>query len=53
MGFFGLKSYACMGHYTREDVWETIDYEGPLLPDRPFPDQTIRDLCQGRLEVTE
>jgi hypothetical protein len=34
MGFFGLKTYACMGYYTRENVWGTIDYGGPLVPDR-------------------
>ena len=51
MGFFGLKSYVCMGYYTREDAWKTLGYEGPLLPDRPFPDPTIRALCRGELEV--
>lgn len=52
MGFFGLKTYICMGYYTREDVWKTIHYEGPLV-DRPFPDPVIRALCQGGREVSE
>ena len=51
MGFFGLKTYVSMGYYTREDVWKTIGYEGPLVPDRPYPDPVIRELCQGRMEV--
>jgi len=51
MGFFGLKTYVCMGYYTREDVWKSIGYEGPLRPDLPFPDATVRALAQGRLEV--
>jgi hypothetical protein len=53
MGFFGMKSYACMGYYTRETIWPTIGYEGPHLPDRAFPDATIRGLSQGTLEVVE
>ncbi len=52
MGFFGLKSYACMGYYTREDVWKTIDYEGPMQPDVPFVDPVIRGICQGKIEVS-
>jgi hypothetical protein len=51
LGFFGLKSYTSMGYYTREDIWRTMDYEGPMLPDVPFADPVIRDLCQGRMEV--
>jgi hypothetical protein len=53
LGFFGLKTYVCMGYYTREDIWKTIGYEGPVRPDTPFPDETIRQLAQGRLEVVE
>lgn len=53
MGFFGLKSYACMGYYTREDIWPTVGYDGPHLPDRAFPDRMIRQLSQGTIEVTE
>ena len=52
MGFFGLKSYVCMGYYTREDIWREINYDGPLLPDREFPDPVIRALCDGELEVS-
>ena len=51
MGFFGLKSYVCMGYYTREEVWKTLGYEGPLMPERNFPDPAIRALCQNRMEV--
>lgn len=53
LGFFGLKSYVCMGHFTREDVWPHIGYGGPHVPARPFPDAVIRALCQGAVEVTE
>ncbi|HUT54098.1 MAG TPA: hypothetical protein VM658_11970 [bacterium] len=51
LGFFGIKSYACMGYYAREDTWKSMGYEGPLVPDRPFPDDVVRALCQGRIEV--
>ena len=51
MAFFGLKTYACMGYYSLESVWPSIGYGGPLTPERPFPDQAIRDLQQGKLEV--
>ena len=51
MAFFGLKTYSCMGYYSLESTWPTIGYGGPLVPDRPFPDQTIRDLQQGKMEV--
>jgi choline dehydrogenase-like flavoprotein len=27
-----------MGYYTREDVWPTIGYEGPLRPEKAFAD---------------
>jgi len=47
MGFFGLKSYVCMGYYTREEIWATIGYGGPMEPNRPFPDPSIRLLCRG------
>ncbi len=53
MGFFGLKTYTSMGYYTREDVWKTIGYDGPVLPDRPFYDRVIRSLCKGEMEVQE
>lgn len=51
MGFFGLKSYVCMGYYTREDVWKTIGYEGPTMPEREFADPVIRGITQGKIEV--
>jgi hypothetical protein len=53
MGFFGLKSYVCMGYYTRESAWESIHYEGPHLHERAFPDPVIRRLCQEALPVRE
>lgn len=53
MGFFGLKSYVCMGYYTREPVWETFDYGGPHVAERIFPDHVIRALEQERLRVVE
>lgn len=53
MGFFGLKSYVCMGYYTREATWASIGYGGPHVPDRPYPEALIRDLEQGRVEVVE
>jgi len=52
MGFFGLKTYTAMGYYTREDIWQTIGYEGPVLPDRPYHDKVIRALCKGEMEVS-
>lgn len=51
MAFFGLKTYACMGYYSLEKVWNDIGYGGPLVPDRPFPDNTIRELQKGQLKV--
>ena len=53
LGFFGLKNYACMGYYTREDVWADIGYGGPHVPDRASPDATIRLLQQTKLRVHE
>ncbi len=52
MGFFGLKSYVCMGYYTREDIWKTLNYDGPLLPDRPYADPVVRKLCQDEMKVS-
>ncbi len=46
MGVFGLKSYVCMGYYTREPVWKIIGYGGPLEPWRTYPDPDIRSLCR-------
>lgn len=51
MGFFGVKTYACMGYYTREDVWKTFDYDGPVVGNKPYAETEIRDLCQGKMEV--
>lgn len=52
MGFFGVKTYICMGYYTREDIWATFDYDGPVLPDRTYIDPVIRKMCEGKVEVT-
>lgn len=51
MGFFGLKTFVCMGYYTRKNVWETINYDGPLFPEKPYPDGVIRAICEGKMEV--
>lgn len=51
MGFFGLKTFVAMGYYTRKDAWETMNYDGPVLPHRVYPDTTIRMICQGEMEV--
>jgi hypothetical protein len=51
VGFFGLKTYVCMGYYCREDVWPQIHYQGPLEAGRPYSDPIIRALCQKRIEV--
>lgn len=51
MGFFGAKTYICMGYYTREEIWPTFDYDGPILPERPYKDPVIRDISQGKMEV--
>ncbi|MBI1319738.1 MAG: hypothetical protein GC168_12435 [Candidatus Hydrogenedens sp.] len=53
MGFFGLKSYVCMGYYTREATWPEFGYGGPHVPERAYPDTVIRGLEQGALEVAE
>jgi len=53
LGFFGLKSYICMGYYSREDVWKIINYEGPLRYDVPFHNTALRALTQNKMEITE
>ena len=53
LGFFGIKNFICMGYYTREDVWKSIGYTGPIEPGKPYPDSTIRSLSQGTIEVVE
>lgn len=52
MGFFGVKTYICMGYYTREDIWPTFDYDGPVLPERTYADPVIRKMCECEIEVT-
>ena len=34
-GFFGLKTFALMGYYTRSATWPALGYPGPRL-DAPF-----------------
>lgn len=34
-GFFGLKTFALMGHYAHEASWRDIDYPGPRM-DAPY-----------------
>lgn len=51
MGFFGVKTYICMGYYTREDVWKTFNYDGPIVRERLYADTMIREMCQGKIEI--
>ena len=51
LGFFGIKTYVCMGYYTRDEIWNTIGYEGPIRLNQKYPDETIRALAEGRMEV--
>jgi hypothetical protein len=51
LGFFGIKTYICMGYYTRDDIWKTIGYEGPVRANLKYPDETIRALAERKLEV--
>lgn len=51
IGFFGIKNYACMGYFTRENIWPYFDYDGPVLPDRTYKDPVIRLLSQGKIEI--
>ena len=53
MGFFGIKTFVEMGYYTREDIWKTISYDGPVFPDRGYSDPTIRELCQNKVKISE
>jgi hypothetical protein len=51
MGFLGLKSYICMGYFTRESTWNGIHYCGPIKYDQTPPDPLIRELCQDKRKV--
>lgn len=51
VGFFGIKNYACMGYFTRENTWQYFNYDGPILPERNFPDPIIRLLSQGKIKI--
>jgi len=53
MGFFGVKTYICMGYYTREDVWKTFNYDGPVVRERPYVDSVVRKMEQGAIQVIE
>jgi hypothetical protein len=51
MGFFGIMTFVKMSYYTREDVWKSIHYPGPILPERNPPDEIIRSMSQRKMEV--
>lgn len=53
MGFFGVKTYVCMGYYTREDIWKTFDYDGPVVNNRDYVDPLIRQMCSAKMDVVE
>ena len=53
LGFFGLKTYICMGYYTREDTWKVIKYDGPIRYNQPYHNTTLRGLTQNKVEITE
>ena len=53
LGFFGLKSYICMGYYTREDVWKIIKYDGPVRYNQPYHNTILRGLTQNKVEIIE
>ena len=51
MGFFGVKTYVTMGYYTRDDIWKTFKYDGPVVSERNYVDPVIRDLCLGTADI--
>ena len=53
LGFFGLKSYICLGYYTREDVWKIIKYDGPIRYNQPYHNTILRGLAQNNVEIIE
>ncbi len=53
MGFFGVRTYVCMGYYSREDIWKTFDYDGPVVKERTYIDSAIREMCEAKVEVVE
>ena len=53
MGFFGVKTYICMGYYTREDIWKTFNYDGPVVKERPYTDSIIREMTQAKVQIVE
>ena len=53
LGFFGLKSYICMGYYTREDIWKVMKYDGPVRYNQPYHNTMLRGICQNKVEITE
>ncbi|MCL1864791.1 MAG: hypothetical protein FWF73_03160 [Spirochaetes bacterium] len=53
LGFFGLKSYICLGYYTREDAWKIIKYDGPIRYKQPYHDTILRGLAQNKVEIAE
>jgi hypothetical protein len=53
LGFFGLKTYICLGYYSREDVWKNIKYDGPIRYNQHYHDITLRGITQNKVEITE
>jgi hypothetical protein len=53
LGFFGIKTYMCMGYYTREDIWKVIKYDGPIRYNQPYHNTMLRALAQNKVEITE
>ena len=53
LGFFGIKTYMCMGYYTREDIWKVMKYDGPIRYNQPYHDTMLRALAQNKVEITE
>jgi len=53
LGFFGIKTYMCMGYYTREDIWKVIKYDGPIRYNQPYHNTMLRALAQNKAEITE
>jgi hypothetical protein len=51
LGFFGLNTFVKMGHYTREANFSHINYSGPLFPDKPYVDPTVRKISQGEINL--
>ena len=51
LGFFGLSTFVKMGYYTREENFPNFRYPGPLFPQTPYPDPTVRRISQGAIRL--